>query len=856
MFGARSGLIAVVCLGTWLSGCGPSGTPNATPVATPPPTSPPAVAKVSPAAKANASLPQPSSAQEPSSTHSPSFSMSPSALSLQPDDFGWQLLVQGKSAGEGKGPSTSSVTWSVEPAGVVDVDKGGYVRPKSPGKARVVATWQGESVAAEVTVQPGTERSWDFGQDIVPILTHSGCNTGGCHGKAEGQNGFHLSLFGYDPDGDYQAITRDDGGRRLSRLGAAHSLLLQKATGRVPHTGGQRVSPQSQEYRTILSWIEAGAPRRINKTHGDLTELKVEPGDVQLGEPGPCQLRVRAVFADGTSRDVTRLAIYRANDDSVLKVDPQGKAVLLRRAETDLIVRYQSYVVSTRLATLINPDLKFDFAKRARRNFIDDELFKRLESLKVPPSPPATDTAFLRRASLDLVGRQPTPEQVRQFVADKDPEKRIKLVDRLLADHDFVRFWRIKFGDMLQITTGRLGNGASKFQAWVDENLEKNTPWDVMVRTMMTAVGAPEEFGNGPVNYALDGIDATVRAEQTAQRFLGLRIRCAQCHDHPFDVWTQDDYFGLAACFAKVERTGGGAMMGKTLVKINANGKVQHLRTKKPAEPRLLDKKPVQVAEKEDPRKPLADWMTAPSNLLFARAMANWAWAQFFGKGIADPADDLSRANPPVHPELLDALAKDFVKSKYDLRHLIRTIAVSEAYGLSSATVPGNEKDVRLFSHQMPRALSAHQMADALAQVTDVPNRYPNRAAGTRAIEVADPTTASTILDTFGRCPRTIGCSSVATPALSLRQSLLLIGGDAIEGKVSHLNGYLANLLDLKPEPDEVVENLYLRTLCRTPTEEELSRWSAELKQAPSFREAAEDLFWALLNSREFSFNH
>lgn len=297
-------------------------------------------------------------------------------------------------------------------------------------------------------------------------------------------------------------------------------------------------------------------------------------------------------------------------------------------------------------------------------------------------------------------------------------------------------------------------------------------------------------------------------------------------------------------------------MMGRTIVKINPEGKVEHLRTKQEAEPRLLNHKRVEVGKNEDPRKALADWITAPDNPFFARATSNWVWAQFFGKGLADPPDDLSRSNPPVHPELLEALAKHFVAHKFDLRDLIRTIATSRAYALSSSTTPGNERDTRLFSHHLPRPLSAHQMADALAQVTDVVNRYPNRAAGTRAIDVTDPATASTILETFGRCARTNGCSSVATSALSLRQSLLLIGGDVIEAKVSHLNGYLANLLDLQPEPEEIVENLYLRTLCRPPTAEESSHWVAELKQAATLRETAEDLFWALLDSREFAFNH
>jgi hypothetical protein len=587
--------------------------------------------------------------------------------------------------------------------------------------------------------------------------------------------------------------------------------------------------------------------------------VSVEPEMVRLQEPGPQQVRVVAHYADGHQRDVTRQALFKVIDDAVVSVGPKGHAELRRRAEADLIVRYQSHVVSTRLATIINPGLNLDYAKLPRRNFIDDELFKRLASLKVPPSPPTSDAAFLRRASLDLTGEQPTPEQIRQFLADKDLDKRVKLVDRLMARPEFVLFWRIKFGDLLQISQARQGNSSYRYQEWVDRCLNENTPWDVLVTKLLTALGDPNDIDNGgPVNYALDALEATVSAEQTAQRFLGLRMRCAQCHDHPFDVWTQDDYFGLAAFFARVQRGAGGpgAMMGaRTLVTINPKGEVIHLRTKRPAQPRLLGGKVVTVSGKDDPRAVLAKWMTAADNSYFARAMANWVWAQLFGTGLVDPPDDMSRANPPVHPELLDALARHFVSKKFDLRDLIRTIATSEAYGLSSGTVPGNERDNRLFSHRVPRPLTAHQMADALAQATDVPNTYG--ALGQRiAIRVTDPSIPSAILETFGRCPRTTSCAPIQTPPLSLKQTLLLIGGDVIESKVHNLNGYLASALNLELEPDELIENLYLRTVCRPPTAEETSRWSAELKQATSLREAAEDLFWSLLNSREFAFNH
>jgi hypothetical protein len=844
----------VACGLAGLSGCHSSSS-------TPPAAAParPSTAAVGsglpPAGEAAAAL-----AREETSARKEGLKVGPASATLEPGDPGLQLRAEARGAQGGRRDVTGSVAWKAEPSGVVAVEAGGYLRAIGPGKATVSASLGAEKSSMTVTVEDPSTRVWDFGEDIVPLFTRAGCNTGGCHGRADGQNGFHLSLFGYDPKGDYLSITRDGGGRRLSRVAPEQSLLMGKATGRMPHGGGQRVRPGSPEHATLTAWLKAGAPESRGKTHGPIKSVAVEPGDVRLDEPGPQQLRVVAKYKDGHERDVTRLASYRVNDDSAASIDPKGKAALLRRAEADLVVRYRSQVVSTRLATIINPDLAFDYSNRKRRNFIDDELFKRLESLKVPPSPAASDATFLRRASLDLTGEQPLPEEVRRFLADTDPDKRVKLIDRLLASREFVQFWKIKMGDLLQITSTRFNNGASYYHTWVEEQIEKNAPWDGTVRTLMTALGNPMVQGGGPVNYALDGPDPQTSAEQTAQRFLGLRIRCAQCHDHPFDVWTQDDYFGLAAFFAKVQRGANapGAMMGRTEVKLNPKGEVEHLRTKKPASPHLLDGSPVKIAENEDPRKALADWMTRPDNPYFARAAANWVWAQLFGKGIADPPDDLSRSNPPVHPELLDALARHFVEHRFDLKELIRTVATSEAYGLSSGTVPGNEKDTRLFSHQIPRPLTAHQMADALAQATDVPNRFPNQAgrAVRKAIEIYDPSTASTILDTFGRCSRTVGCAAVSTPSLSLRQSLLLIGGDVIESKVTNLNGYLANLLSLSPEPDEVVENLYLRVLCRPPTAEEQSRWSAELKQSSSLSEAAQDLFWALLNSREFAFNH
>ncbi len=788
--------------------------------------------------------------------HPPAFRIAPGPIRLNRDDPGWQLLVEGVDEAGGRKDWTGSVAWEVEPSGIVEIGADGYARPLAPGKAEVRAVFGADrSVVPLEVVAAESPRSWDFAADVAPLLTRHGCNGGGCHGRAAGRGGLKLSFLGYDPAADYQAIVRDRGGARIDPADAESSLLLQKATETVPHGGKLRFDDTSTAYETLRAWIAAGAPERLGKTHGALAEVKVDPAGAILGSPGTQQFRVMARYADGTLRDVTRLASFRATDDSAVAVNTEGLATLKARAEADVVVRYGSTVLAARLGTPLNSAQAFDFAGLPRRNVIDRELFRRLEAMKVPPSPRATDTAFLRRVCLDLVGHQPTPDQVRRFLNDADPEKRARWVDRLLEDRDFVRFWKIKLGDLFQVGNSRFGMGTNRFLEWIDEALTRNRPWDDAVRTLLTAVGDPTQPEGAAANYALDGEDAPTRAEGAARRFLGLRIRCARCHDHPFDVWTQDDYYGLAAFFAKVRREGGPGRMGRSNVVVDPKGIVTHLRTGKPAEPRLPGGETLSIAEGSDPRAALAAWITGPENPYFARAVANWAWAQFFGKGIADPPDDLSRANPPVHPELLDALAKHFIEHKYDLRDLLRLIATSEAYGLSSATVPGNAADSRMFSHQRPRPLTAQQMADALAQVTDVPNVYAGRR-DRRALDLNDATTPSTLLDAFGRCPRVDACSPVSAPTPSLRQALLVVGPEAIEAKVQDPRGYLTSLMELEPLPPEVVENLYLRALCRHPSEAEAAHWSKAFATASSPREAAEDLLWSLLNSREFAFNH
>ena len=786
----------------------------------------------------------------------------PQVSRLRVEDAGLQLVMREKRV-DCDYEQTAGVRWSAVPDGVVSIDATGYARPLHPGTVTLTArTANGTTDASlEVTGAPDGKRRWDFDTDIVPIFTRLGCNTGGCHGRAEGQNGFRLSLFGYFPEADFLAITRESGGRRLDTLDPDASLLLRKGTGRLVHGGGQRLVPGSDEYARVRAWIRDGAPRSTGENSARATSLALEPSSALLAQPGKLQLRAIAHYSDGTTRDVTRLALFRSNNDRLLSIDGNGVAVLSTAGESDVVARFGSLVATSRIASPVNAEWSRDESEHPIQNFIDEHIYKRLSRLRVPLSPRASDATFLRRVSFDLTGQLPEPDEVKRFVSDADPKKRAAKVAELLERRDFEHFWKLKLGDLLQISPGRFGNGAGAYEFWLEDAVKRNRPWNEMVRELLTTVGDPTDRAkSAAANYALDGPDPQTRAELTARRFMGLRLRCAQCHDHPFDIWTQDDYYGMAAIFAKAEAAAGGAagvMASRMRITVNPSGSVTHLRTKQPAEPRLLGGEPIRVATNVDPRQRFADWLTRPDNPYFAKAMANWVWAQFFGRGLVEPVDDMGSSNPPSHPELLDALAKHFVESGYDLRALIATITESEIYGLSSGVVAGNAHDERLFSHQLARPLTAHQMADALARATQVPNVFSTRLGNrSKAIEVFNPTVASEILDTFGRCSRMEVCSSVGTPQVSLRQALLLVGGDIVDNKVSHLNGYLARLLELGPSAEEIIEFLYMRTLCRPPTAEEKSHWAAELGSAESLREAAEDLFWALLNSREFAFNH
>jgi len=747
--------------------------------------------------------------------------------------------------------------WQVKAGEAVKLNSGGFIEAIKPGEATLELMQENRQRFTQTIRVPEPE-PLDFTQDIMPILTRHGCNSGGCHGRLDGQNGFKLSLFGYAPDADFTAIVKDAAGRRVNLMQPEGSLFLQKASGQVTHGGGQALSPSSADYRQLRNWIAAGALERGPKQR-TIKNFRIIPEDVRPGSSGLFALHAMAEYDDGLVRDVSSWADWKTLDPRVATVEPGGIISIHETGYADIVARFGTFVKSVRvmLPGAVLPGQ--DYHSLVSNSFIDSIVLDPLTTLNVAPSELADDATYLRRVTLDLVGRLPDPTEVRRFLKDESPDKRAKVVADLFKDADFTRFWSLKFGDLLQISSARQGTAAPFYLLWLQDQISRQEPWDKMVRTLLTTRGDPATQKEAAAAYSLENGDPVLASQLTAARLMGVRLRCAQCHDHPFDVWTQTQAHQFAAFFANVRPNVPmpGQMMNRPRVGYFPEGQVLHPRTQAKMEPKVLTGKQPDLKPGTDPLPALADWMTSPENPFFAKAFVNWLWSQFFATGLVTPVDDLSAANPPSNAKLLDALAKRFVELKYQVQPMIQEITASHTYQLSSQSNQGNRYSARLNAFQAPRPLTAQQQADALAQATGVPNRYANKPTGTRAVELQDPTAASVLLDTLGRCNRADACGTLpgGTPA-SLRQSLLWISSDTVDGKVGALSGYVRQLLDLEPAPEEIAENLYLRTLSRFPTDDEKEHWKKAIEAAPNRAEVVEDLFWALLNSREFLFNH
>jgi hypothetical protein len=695
-----------------------------------------------------------------------------------------------------------------------------------------------------------------FRNNVQPVLSKAGCNAGACHGAAAGQNGLRLSLRGYDDEGDYITLTRQSLGRRVNLADPGHSLLLLKATGTIPHKGGKRFEVDSREYKILADWIAAGAPGpKADDPRIDRIELL--PNHVVLTNGANQQLTVRAHFNDGHSEDVTRWVKYTAANASVTEVNDAGMVKVVGNGEGAITAWYLSRIAIATITVPYTNSIESDlFAKAERRNFIDELVLKKLESLNIPPSPHSTDSEFVRRVYLDTSGVLPTVEETRAFLSDESTKKRDALIEKLLQRPEFADYWAYKWSDLFLVSSRTLQPAAMwAFYDWIRDNVAANTPWDVLARKVVTAQGST--IANGAANFFVLHDNPADLSENTSQAFLGMSINCAKCHNHPMEKWTNDQYYQMANLFARV-RTKSGPGDGERVVFAAASGDlVQPLRGK-PQVPAPLDGETIPLDQPGDRREHLAEWLISPENPYFTRAIVNRIWANYFGVGLVESVDDLRVTNPASNEELLSAAAKFLAENKYDLRKLTRAILQSEAYQRTSQPLPGNEDETRFYSRYYPKRLMAEVLLDAFSQVTGAPTEFKGYPKGARAIQLPDSKVESYFLASFGRPEREKTCSCERTTEPSVTQVLHLFNGDTLNKKLAAKDNAIDKLVRAKAPPERIVEEAYLSALSRHPTAEEKSKFVAALAQAPEneSRAAVEDVFWALISSKEFLFNH
>jgi hypothetical protein len=693
----------------------------------------------------------------------------------------------------------------------------------------------GSVQAAEVPV---------FRTDVLPVLTKAGCNAGACHGAATGQGGFRLSLLGYDPEEDFERIARESGTRRIEVGRPLESLILRKASNELEHEGGRKLGPGSAGYETLRRWIAAGAP--FGPPGLRVTGIAVEPTDLLLESGSPARpLQVRATLSNGAQRDVTALALYTSNDEAVVGVSKAGQITAAGSGLASVMVRFSGQVAAARVAVPYDAGTNLP-AALPPAGFIDEHVGAELQRLRVPASPPSAEAEFLRRVSLDVTGRLPSAQVTRRFLdAPPSDAKRDRLIEELLVDEAFVDFWTLKLADLL-LVQGK-GEGVRAYHAWLREQVADDVPLDRVARELVT--GGGDTRLEGPANFMMLANDPRDLAEHVGRIFLGARIACARCHAHPSDRWTQEDYHRFAAYFARVQRDDG-------VVRVASRGEVDHPKTGRAMTPKPLGTEPEPMPGTNvgdgDRREELARWLASADNPFFARTFVNRVWKHLFGRGLVEPVDDLRPTNPASHPALLDALATHWVAHGYRLRPLVRTMVRSRTYQLGSVTVGVNAGETRLFSHAYARPLPAEVFADAVAQVTGVADGYEDHPAGTRAVQLASPSTPSTALDVLGRCRRTRPCETGSSEGGGLAQALHLINGSTINGKLS---GGLVGAWKDRPFP-EALEEVYLRALVRRPSAEEIALWESFAQQGEDREQTLADLVWVLLNSREFAFNH
>ncbi|HUG68763.1 MAG TPA: DUF1549 domain-containing protein [Pirellulaceae bacterium] len=706
-------------------------------------------------------------------------------------------------------------------------------------------------VATSASAGELSPRSYNFENDIVPILSKFGCNTSGCHGKAEGQNGFKLSVFGFDPEQDYRALTMEGRGRRVFPAAPQRSLMLLKASGGIPHGGGIRMDPSRPELETLVSWIKAGAPFG-SPTDPKAVSIKVTPNEGQLTMHASQPLHVEATWSDGRKLDVTRLATYQSNNDSLATVDEDGVVTIGEAAGGVAVMAAYLGHVDVFQAIVPRGEQIENYPTVAEANFIDRPIHDRLKKLNILPSAECDDATYLRRVYLDIIGTLPTAEEARRFIADTRSDKRALLVDQLLRRPEYADYWALKWADLLRVDRLKLGHKrAYVYYQWIHDSFAANKPFDRFTTELVAADGPLLDSPAGQFYKAVD--KPNEMASTISQVFLGVRIECAQCHHHPYDRWTQTDYYGMQAFFTQVAFKA--SPRGEVLIS-SGSAKTNHPRTGEEVLAHALLQPLPQETPEGDRRKLLAAWMTSRDNPWFARNLANRYWAHFMGRGLVEPVDDFRFANPPSNPQLLDELATHLAASNFDLQELIRTIVASKAYQRSSHPNYTNQLDELNYSRYLFKRLDAEVLFDAVCQTTGVGEKFSGVPNGSRAIQLWDSQVPHYFLTLFGRPMRATACDCERVAEPTTAQVLHVLNSPEIQRKLSHSGGRLARLLADIPSDDMLAEELYLTCFNRVPTDAEKQVATVYLTEHDSRRQAAEDLVWSMMNSLEFLFNH
>ncbi|MGB0578167.1 MAG: DUF1549 and DUF1553 domain-containing protein [Limisphaerales bacterium] len=767
---------------------------------------------------------------------------------------------------------TRQARYSVKPKGIAEVDANGLVKPKANGKGTLSVAWSdGSKATLKLTVERfEKEPPMSFANDIVPIFTRNHCNAGGCHAKAMGQNGFRLSLFGYEPAADYEGLLGQARGRRISPAAPKASLFLRKASGAVPHQGGVRLDREGADYQTIVRWISQGMPYEP-KDAPVVDRISVQPRHRVLQPESEQQLVVTAFFSDGTRRDITRAAQFEPSHEDMSAVDQNGLVkIASRTGSTSVMIRFREHVDLFRSTIPLGHEIP---KTAAPANFIDEHVFAQQRLLGIPASAPSEDHVFLRRVTIGIAGRIPTLAETDAFLASKAPDKRAQLIDQLLELPEYADHFAGKWAGILRNKGGLdwQSRETYAFHDWIRQSIAENRPFDRLVTELVTASGRADV--NPAVAWYRTVKDPKEQMADIAQVFLGIRMKCAQCHHHPYEKWSQDDYYGFAAFFSTLAR--------KEIYKLPENDMVYHKMqlaayenpaTKVKLKPTPLDGKALDLPATQDPRVELARWMTAKENPYFARMLVNRYWKHFFGRGLVEPEDDIRITNPATHPELLQALTESFKKSGYDLKKLVRTICNSRSYQLSSNPTPKNSADSQFYARYYPRRLSAEVMLDSINDLTGSENSFNRLPIGVRAIALPDDQAnkESVFLTVFGRPQNNTACECERSDEATLTQSLHLINSSAMQSKLTGSKGRAAQLAADKERPDaERINELYRRAVCRDATTAELAVATAHLKKkrgqsakdpkklplATAERQAFEDIIWVVANTKEFLYN-